>query len=155
MNRQAFENALQQDRYDLATHLAFSDWLEENDCPEEAQFHRNWTKEWQESWDWMAWFATEVVQEDEDEDMADWVKQEKGVTVEDVLEVGREYVKTGQETCLSGMGFKATNAFYDNHRGEFYKQGNLLQDYWKHWMVLEKREVNESIQSSEPFKCCY
>lgn len=47
--REAFEKALLADPYDRLTHLAFSDWLDENGFDDEAEFHRLWTPEWQQS----------------------------------------------------------------------------------------------------------
>lgn len=43
--REAFEAALKTDPTDLATHRAFSDWLEENGHDDEALLHREWTPE--------------------------------------------------------------------------------------------------------------
>ncbi len=31
--------------YDILTHKAFSDWLDENDEPDLAEYHRKWSKE--------------------------------------------------------------------------------------------------------------
>lgn len=49
--REGFEAAIREDRYDQVTRLAFADWLEEHDCPEEADFQRSWTPEWQKAKD--------------------------------------------------------------------------------------------------------
>ena len=56
--RQAFEEALKENRYDEACHKIFADWLDEHDQPEEADWHRKWTKERQEAEDWMRDFAS-------------------------------------------------------------------------------------------------
>ena len=55
--RDAFVQALTENPYDETTHRVFADFLDENDEPELADFHRTWTKEWQEARDWMTDFA--------------------------------------------------------------------------------------------------
>lgn len=43
--RTAFEKAIKDNVQDIANHRVFADWLDENDFPEEADFHRKWNVE--------------------------------------------------------------------------------------------------------------
>lgn len=134
--KQAFLTALENNKYDGDTRKVFADWLSEHGYDAEAEFQYNWTPEWQKAHDWMTWFAKDVVTESKDI-----------ATVEQVLEVGRNFLETGEETCLSGEGFDVTNWLYDNPDG--------IKEYWKNWEILEKKTVPEEITYREPFKCCY
>ncbi len=40
--RNAFETAIRQDPWDTVTRLIYSDWLDDHDCPEEAESQRKW-----------------------------------------------------------------------------------------------------------------
>ncbi len=53
MNRESFEQTLEENPYDEVTHKVFADWLDERGCPDEAEFHRGWTKEWQTASDYL------------------------------------------------------------------------------------------------------
>src|SRR5438309_15079 len=49
----SFLEKLAKNPYDETTHRVFSDWLDEHDQPEEAQTHREWTKEKQKAEDFL------------------------------------------------------------------------------------------------------
>ena len=51
--RQAFLKALKEDPYDKASHDAFADWLFEHGEDDLAHYHSGWTKQKQESHDWI------------------------------------------------------------------------------------------------------
>lgn len=57
--REAFEKAITENPYSEITHLTFADWLDENGFDDEAEHHRKWTKEWQESKDWLKELAAD------------------------------------------------------------------------------------------------
>jgi uncharacterized protein (TIGR02996 family) len=89
--RKAFEDAIRADPYDRMTRLVFADWLDENDCPEEADWQRSWTLRRQEAEEWLANFAGDI--------------GGGQVTLEEVVEAGHAYVKDGSGTTLAGLGF--------------------------------------------------
>lgn len=67
--REAFEEALRKDHYDEVTRMVFADWLDENGFDDEATAQRKWTREKQESEDWLREFVKDVSREDDwDED---------------------------------------------------------------------------------------
>lgn len=58
--REAFEKALESNKYDWDTRKVFCDWLEENGFDDEAAEHRLWTPDWQEAEDWIKAFCERV-----------------------------------------------------------------------------------------------
>ena len=59
-DREAFEQMIKEDRYDQTTRLVFADWLDDHDCPEEADWQRAWTPEWQKAEDYVKDFCKRV-----------------------------------------------------------------------------------------------
>lgn len=51
--KEAFEKAIQDNRYDQTLRWAYADWLEMNGFDNEAKIQRSWTREKQESEDWL------------------------------------------------------------------------------------------------------
>lgn len=129
--REQFEYAIAQDRYDRDLRLVYSDWLEERALdPELVRFQREWTAEWQQSDDWLRAFA------------------ERGrTTIEAVEKAVRNYLETGEPTMLGEAdGFSVTNLLCEE---------NELDDFWQHWEVWSKTVVPEDKRREEPFSCCY
>lgn len=56
----SFLAAIAKDPYDESAHRVFADWLEERGEDEESLFHRQWTKEKQEAWDFFKELAPKL-----------------------------------------------------------------------------------------------
>lgn len=132
-HREAFLKALEENRYCEATHRVFADWLEENDEPELADFHRKWTAEWQRKYDaaetWLKWFAESV-----------------GSEVNEIVAAGKMYAEMGQESQVGSdfLGMDATNLWCDD---------GVPEAFWEHYQSYTGTVVEES-KRGEPFECC-
>lgn len=115
-DRIAFENALVLNKYDQTTRLIFADWLEEYGFDDEAVFHREWTKEWQKSKDWLEEFARDNIPLGYDFMME---------SAENIIKTGYAYI--GDDDAKDAI---------DRNREEF----------WKHYEVVMKTEVDEDIK---------
>ncbi len=131
---EAFLRAIQKDRYDEDTRRIFADYLDEEGLYDEAEKQRKWTKEWQESYDWMEWFTRDVVTESD----------ARIASIEEVLQAGRHYVDAKKTSCLSGLGFSAENAMMDE---------TTREQFWKCWEILEGRSCEDAVKLNGPFVC--
>ncbi len=135
--KEGFLRAIEKDRYDQTLRLVFADWLEERGLDEEAREQREWTPEWQQSEDWLSQFAKDITEFDCEE-----------VTLAEVVEAGRKYLKAGETSNLSGFGFGATNLL---GRGG----SRMLEEFWRQWHVYTRTEAVPEQDYYEPFHCCY
>ena len=124
--KQAFLDILAQDRYDEATRRVFSDWLEEHDFPEEAEFQRKWTREWQEADDWMRNFASNAGQTCTEGYGTRGKHTWKEITYEDLIQAGWDYVKTGDFFTQMGS---------ENLRNDMFEP-KTRELFWKHWSTV-------------------
>lgn len=148
--RSTFLEALKVNRYDEDTHRVFADWLEEHGEDDLAEFHRTWTKEWQEWRDGRDYFE-ELAKEHLSNTCSTRSMDE---AVELLLQAGRDYVANGTSTMVSDepgdMGFGLSDGFNNWDTGE-----NTIGEFWKHWQVLEKVKLEEGQTILCPFRCCY
>ncbi len=85
--RQAFEEAIERDPYDLHTRKVYADWLDEFGSDSDADLaaeQRAWTVEKQRAIDWITDYARELA-----------------MTYAELIEAAREYLRTGHACCLS------------------------------------------------------
>lgn len=122
--RAAFEEALRRDRYDKTTRRVFADWLMENDCPEESDFHRRWTKEWQEAEDFVKDFCKRV-------------------------DLNYTYFLGEAKRLLSGKGDEHIDCHIDTSNATMDEDMTLL---WKNAGVLLHVAAKEDI-GDDPFTC--
>lgn len=139
--REAFEGRLREDRYDQTTRLVFADWLEEHDCPEEADWQRRWTPEWQKAYDEAEAFFTMFA-------------EDAGAnSVEEVLNAARLYAEERTTSQVGySMGLGATNLWgvYNFPEGPI---GYEPADFWKHYEAYTGKEA--PADKGEPFHCCF
>ncbi len=131
--REAFLKALEANKYDEAMHRVYADYCDENGLDEEAQFHREWTKQWQEAYDYMELFGKEIA---EDEDLP---------TVAELLDIGKRFIEKGERSQVGWMGFSATNHTLEE---------GVLEKFWNSWHILMKLEMEEGFGNRDPFMCC-
>jgi uncharacterized protein (TIGR02996 family) len=128
----AFRKALAEDPYDLATHLAFADWLDENDRPEEADLQRRWTAlKQRESERWLKAFAEEV--SSCETILGDRVHPD-GFTYEDVIRTGHNYLNEGDKVHVGEQ--IQVNLNISNHLDE-----DEAKIFWGHFEVVTGRPV--------------
>ncbi len=136
-DQKQFEKAIQEDRYDECLHRVYADFLEEQGQDSLSAFHRKWSKEWQEAFDWMENFARVVVSEGRDFYGTGYV------TVDELMDALRQYQKDGRLFCLRGMGFGPDNALFNDPP--------LREKLWQCYSILEGCEVEDR---ESPFGCC-
>lgn len=134
--RRAFETALAADRYDELTHRAFADWLDEQDQPELADFHRRWTREWQQAEDWLKAFAEEAAE-----------GADPAVTFQKVIEAGRVALEGGDPIQIGGDdGFGACNQMCSAEE---------VRAFWDAWATYTRQDVPARKRSNgNVFTCC-
>jgi hypothetical protein len=137
--RNRLEHALAKDVWDEQLHRVYADWLEEyTDEVELTTYHRTWTKEWEESKQWLERFARMCREEDGE--------TEKMIhpDIEDIVEVGQHFLDTGNKSSVGFLGFGATNQFYEYA---------TVEEYWTHWQRYTRKTL-ENPPTREPFGCC-
>lgn len=93
--KKAFLDSLNEYFCDKATHNAFSDWLEENDEPELADLHRQWSlKKHSQAEEWLRIYASEFE-----------------MLYEELLRAANHYLDTGEKYTLY---FQTPDIIYDN-----------------------------------------
>ncbi len=146
--KEAFLTAIAKDRYDQTTRLVFANWLEENGLDDEALIQRSWTREKQESEDWLRDYAakcgetctnySDVWQEHVEEEWQD-------ITYEMVVQAGHDYVNHGNYSTQVGSE-KARDLMY----------GETAELFWKHWQTVTGRTKaarEEDEWMDGPFSC--
>jgi len=107
----AFTKALEANRYDEATRKVFADFLEENGYDDEAVAQRKWTREWQESVDWITDFAAKLHPHWEPHYKADYDEDEpKGMSYEEFM---KEAEKAGRAGDAIYFNFDTPNVCYE------------------------------------------
>lgn len=131
--RTAFEKALEKDPYDKATRLVFADWLEENGTQpgddDLAREQREWTKEKHDAKVWLADFGKRMV-EGYNENQREYAREEPNYTpdlcdvptVEELVEIGRNYLRNGHTHCLP---FDTPDVCYTDSK-EFLEKVSIL-----------------------------
>lgn len=167
--RDAFLDEIITNPEDTATKKIFADWLDDHDCPEEADFYREWSLDkYRESLAWMKGFSTNYLM-DIDNDTDQLCTPE----VRDVVEAARRYVREGYHTCISGQGFSSQECFMrkdeqgnpiQSEEGDTYdgweQNEELLIQFWLNWQVLAGEYIPlltlrvEDSQWGHPFTCC-
>lgn len=100
--RESFLQAITDDPRDLATRRAFSDWLDEHDEPELADFHRKWTVEkYDEAWKWLGEFAEFLNKEGATVYEGD--DRNPNLSADDILEAMQARVLTGEGGIFLGF----------------------------------------------------
>lgn len=157
LEQEAFIKAIQDDAYDQATHMAYADWLMEEGMDTEAEWERNWTKERQESEDFLRDLAGKMGKtcinygrtydwgERREVEEPIWVD----ITLEDVVQAGYDYFKGDWFTQQGSEN--ARNMMFDEE---------LRKAYWHHWSVYTGKqpprpgEINEwDDEYPSPFSC--
>ena len=135
----AFLKTIEADRYDGATRKVFADWLEENGYDDEALVQRSWTREKQESIDWLTDFASEL--SDEYETFMDDLEIEGSYTMtyEDLIAAANAYLEKGEAFCLP---FDTPDRVYDE-----------IEVFWRHFEVATGRKVDEERKEGTFFVC--
>ncbi len=128
--REGFLKALEADRFDLASHRAYADWLYEKGEDDLAHVHASWTREKQEAEDWLREFAAEggVHCPDYPYDNDDG----RPITYEEVIQAGHDYLNHGNHFVQLGD---------ETLRDKTY--GKTLVKYWKCWQLVTGITVDE------------
>ncbi len=144
VEREAFETALRENRYDTTTRLIYSDFLEEQGEDDYAAEQRRCaTKEWCEAAYWMEDFAGEcggtcTNYDSRDEDHI-WVP----ITFEDVVQAGREYIRTNGEYYFLQVGSEHAR----------YLMYSRVEKFWECWQIVTGISVSKGEQGSGVFSC--
>ncbi len=152
LDRKAFLDAIKKEPYEAVHHKAYADWLEENDEPEEADFHRSWTLErFKEAEAWLIdkayqCGATDLNYPDEPE----YIRE---ITYQDLIDAGYTYVLRGDYFSQLGRS-TAQDVFYGHDK-----------EFWENWKIvtgeralLEKRREEQKHSYNKgnlpaPFSC--
>lgn len=145
--KEIFESAIKQNRYDQSTRLVFADWLEEHGYDDEAVVQRLWTKEKQQSEDWLREFAGTLGETCTNYDDV-WQHKTKAVweiiAYDMLIKVANEFLDTGEGFIQMGSEMARDILYNDTVREEF----------WKHFAVVTGRSASEE-QKEELFIGCY
>jgi uncharacterized protein (TIGR02996 family) len=142
---------------DTVLRAVYADWLDEHGEHEEAARQRNWTETWEASFQWMAEFGKKIsVREaypisadeyrDEPEYASDgWYRgmSNKGVTVDELLELGRAFVNR-RDTYGSLMHLPFD--IPDSVRGQ-------QEEFWTHFEVLTGLRLEGERRENGLFSC--
>lgn len=145
--REAFQKAIEANRYDQATRLVYADWLEENGFDDEAKEQRDWTPRWQEARDYFENCAKEV------NNSADWFEDDdeiSKVTADDIIRVATNYEKTGDTERVGGNSGYTAQELTGGQVGDEGKE----EMFWEHWQVYTRHEGERNYNGC-PFRCCY
>lgn len=139
--RAAFLAAIATDPCDSTTRLVFADWLEEQDCPSEADEQRRCsTPAWQESWRWLVDFALECGETATDYPEGDSYRP---LTVADMIEAG-------QSLLDNGYGFVQMGS---EQARDVFRDGDNARLYWQHWRMVASVKQDEDDPPNNPFSC--
>jgi uncharacterized protein (TIGR02996 family) len=121
--KKAFLAALEEDWRDEATHKAFADWLDENDEPEEADIHRQWTPQKQRAAErWLGRYASECE-----------------MSYADLIEAAEGWLDRGDWVTLP---FDTPDVVYGN-----------AETFWQHFQVVTGRVVPEEKRGDSFISC--
>ncbi len=128
--QESFELAIKKDRYDQTTRLVFADWLEENGLDDEALIQRSWTREKQESEDWLRDYAEDIRN-------TNYYRGEgyyesygrKEFSYEDLLAAARSHLETGEETAVLGLNGPDSR--------------DTMEEFWQHYAIVTGTAVQE------------
>ena len=135
MRRQAFEEAIAQDRYDLGLRKVFADWLDDHGDPEEAAIQRAWTKDKQDSICWLEDLAQHM------SGVHNWHGGVNNISYEELLAAARLYLEKGEMTPEYGA-LEWSNLLCD-----------VEKEFWGHYQRATGTEVPEG-QDTGFFECC-
>lgn len=110
----AFLLARAADPHDMVTCKVFADWLDEHDRPEEADGHRKWTSERQESKDWLRGFAEDLC-----------------MSYEFLMEITRENYTKGQYHDGYCLPFDTPDRVYDES-----------ELFWRHYETVTGQQLS-------------
>lgn len=132
--REAFLEAIKEDRFNQLTRLVFADWLEENGNDadiEEIQKQRLWTREWQEAEDFLQHYASALCTTPEDEEF--YGTRKHITTLDEVLKVAAAHLRnrngSDRWNDYIGIPFQTPDIVYEK-RAEF----------WKHYRIYTRSE---------------
>lgn len=109
-----FVAALDRDRFDQDTRRIFADWLEEHGYDDEAVWHRNWTRAWQEGRDHLVYCAAEC-----------------HVTVGELLEAATAHLESkGEDDEGLYLGHLTPEIMYDT------------KSFWRAYQAVTGRDTN-------------
>ena len=169
--RQAFEEALQKDRYDSVTRLVYADWLEENGLDDEAREQRRMASpEWIASDQWMHKFASTLgthspyYSESWRRDRENRERQDIGLpplpeiheevipmSYEIVMEAAKHWLETYKDTEWGPDGDYFTQNGDETARDEMGNP-NTRAEFWKHYQQITGASVEKEKQG-QVFSC--
>lgn len=124
---QAFLNAIEDDPRDWDTRKIYSDWLEDQDRLQEADFQRQWNDERQD--------AKEYI-----ENLSDnWSYDEIMETLDRVYDAG----EPTREDWERGFGLSQ----------DIYPGTKEFDDLWKAWSLVRFKEVTDDVKERDLFIC--
>jgi len=142
--RKAFEDVLSKDPYDELTHKAFADWLLEQGLDSEAEYHLLWTKEWQESKDYLENYAEDCgYHYTEYPDDEPCIK----ITLEMVVEGTENFLNTWNTDWGYPEGENWVQLGSEAARDNFNKE-----EFWKHYQIYMRKEIDKE-KHKNPFSC--
>jgi uncharacterized protein (TIGR02996 family) len=143
--RAAFFRALAADEDDAATRLVYSDWLEENGEPEEADRQRRWPAA-------KAWLVA-LARENNP-----YPEEETSIDYEDLIERGRDAV-----AALDDMDDTGDTGFDARTRTLFMSCGNNMsmcdalrkhrEEFWRNWSIVTGIPVPAAQAEEGRFGC--
>jgi uncharacterized protein (TIGR02996 family) len=146
LDREAFISAIRAEPDAIVHRRAFADWLDEHDCPEEADFHRRWTPEaYAESVAYLNDYSERLCrherygkylapgEEPESDDLVPFL------TYDELIAAADRYLDTGTSTCLPFD----TPDYTWSERGKF----------WEAFQTVTGRQVTEEQADDRIFRC--
>jgi uncharacterized protein (TIGR02996 family) len=128
--RQAFMEYLREDPLDISTRKIFSDWLDENDEPEFANFQRNFTvKDYGNAKAYLEMFASEC-----------------GVDLYHMVEAANRYLTEGEWLCI---GDDTPDICYSGMK-EFWKSYGIYTNI----LLPKDKSEDEFVEYEERFVRC-
>ena len=137
--RVAFEKALELDRYDWLTHMAFADWLSENGFDDEAEHQRTWTPERQRREDGVAWLRG--------------FAERTGLPYEDVIQAGHDYIRHVTESSLHFVQIGGNEDREALERADDELLSGATTEYWEHWSAVTGQPEPERLDRITVFSC--
>ncbi len=147
--RTAFEEAVNGDlKWDMATHMAYADWLMEHDEPELSEKHRLWTPEWQEAEDYFIRFAKAATEENYD------TGEMVVPSLEQIIEAATNKVDHGRHGVIGYSGYTAERLIESEED---------RKEFWDNWEKYTRRKVGDKVKIAwgdeeedldTPFTCC-
>lgn len=129
--KEIFLKAIQEDRYDRTTRLAYADWLEENGFDDEAEEQRNWSEERERSIEYLENFAKGCYDAYDDDG-----EHTNALTYQELIEAAEAWITKREYYRLGTTSYNDAN-----------------EEFWDHFDRATGRNTKDSRQRGYFFSC--